>query len=342
MNNLLHLTSLPAHLPHWGTGDMSLAGRSAAGPSNLQLGDGLEVLDLGNCSLSFEAISPIFGLSTGTTKVEWQYLRSLSLHSNPLAITHPDYNGLLQSSPALPNLQIIDAKRVVERKRKGEVQESKVDRRRREKKEEKMKPSGTNVTSGKMRTWGWKNKADDLNPSMDSQVVPKDHEESVETGVGKRKRKRPSPSEVEDGVEAVDTEQSKRPRRKDGAKAMPLMRIERPASTRLPQQTNYRQSSRPVAGTAPTLAIPSAPKSTAPAPLFATAEPLVVTKPSKSQTSVVQIIEIAKRLAPDTVKKKKKGKVEVAPVSGGIDPREVLAKASTVESEGTGLGVGGW
>lgn len=169
MNNLPLLSSLPKHLATWGTGDLSLvhtrtAGEddnddSHAGPtrSTTRQGDGLEVLDLGNCSLPYSAIEGVFIPSKSGMKpnqATW-HLRSLSLHSNPLGTTHADYAERLQSSPLLPNLQIIDAKRVVERKRKGEVNESRVDKRRREKRENKMKPSGANVDGNKvMRSWG--------------------------------------------------------------------------------------------------------------------------------------------------------------------------------------------
>ncbi|WWC72487.1 uncharacterized protein I206_106449 [Kwoniella pini CBS 10737] len=163
MNNLPQLTNLPKHIITWGKGNLNLAGKGTE--DNVKYGDGLEVLDLGNCSLPFDIFSSIFGLNSnqqisGKSKkngILWKQLRSLSIHSNPLTTTNPDYVDLLQlNNEILPNLQIIDAKRVVERKRKGEIQESKIDRRRREKKERKMKPSGTNESGKnvKMRTWG--------------------------------------------------------------------------------------------------------------------------------------------------------------------------------------------
>lgn len=112
-------------------------------------GDGLEVLDLGNCSLPFSTVEAVL------LHKKWPHLRSLSLHSNPLAVSNPEYAAQLRDSDKLPNLQIIDAKRVVERKRKGEIQETRLERRRRLKKE-RGRSTGSNakVLPDKSRTWG--------------------------------------------------------------------------------------------------------------------------------------------------------------------------------------------
>ncbi|MDN8996924.1 hypothetical protein Q0P57_13720, partial [Staphylococcus aureus] len=92
-------------------------------------------LDLGNCSLPFTAVSKIFGLAGKSKTPQWGNLRSLTLRANPLALEKEDYAELLQASADLPKLQIIDSRRVVERKRKGETPETKAERRARERKE---------------------------------------------------------------------------------------------------------------------------------------------------------------------------------------------------------------
>ena len=145
MNNLALVDVIPSHMAKWGTGRLPANEHTSAS----RQGDGLEVLDLGNCSLPFSAVQAAFLSKT------WSHLRSLSLHSNPLAISHPDYATLLQDSETLPKLQIIDSKRIVQRKRKGEVQESKIERRRREKKEKKrMTGANARETTGTVRVWG--------------------------------------------------------------------------------------------------------------------------------------------------------------------------------------------
>ncbi|ORY29688.1 hypothetical protein BCR39DRAFT_531650 [Naematelia encephala] len=199
MNNLPQLTSLPSHIVSWGTGDMSLANNksgnstevgSSSSLSSRKVGDGLEVLDLGNCSLTFDAASKIFGLAPklhtkNKNKDAWSHLRSLSLHSNPLATTHPDYTDLLQASSDLPNLQIIDTKRVRERKRKGQVQESKEERKAREKRQRKMQPTGANAGGGKMRSWGAE--AGEDNNDQDVPVDDGAHTQIIVEGKNKRK-----------------------------------------------------------------------------------------------------------------------------------------------------------
>lgn len=145
MNNLALVDVVPSHMAKWGTGRLPANEHTSAS----RQGDGLEVLDLGNCSLPFSAVEAAF------LSKNWSHLRSLSLHSNPLAISHPDYATLLQDSETLPKLQIIDSKRIVQRKRKGEIQESKIERRRREKKEKKrMTGANARETTGTVRVWG--------------------------------------------------------------------------------------------------------------------------------------------------------------------------------------------
>ncbi len=305
-----------------------------AGPWTPRRGDGLEVLDLGNCSLSFDAISPIFEVSKSSAKTQWSHLRSLSLHSNPLATTHPDYVERLQASPALPNLQIIDAKRVRERKRKGEVQESKIDRRRREKREERMKPSGTNVArGGLMRAWGQEQEVD----KAEAPTAAIEEKVEAEKG-GERKRKR-NPV-IDGGMEG----RSKVSANQASQKSRPYLTSQIPSTSNEDRRGGpSRQKPDPPPAQPPAIINPdtgylkSIPEITA----KTVAEPPVIPKPSKTQTSVVQVIEISKR-ASEKGKKRKKGKVEDSARSGGVDPRELFAKPPVIEGENTGLGVGGW
>lgn len=148
-NNLPLLTSLPSHLSTWGTGSLSLVGKKDVP------GDGLEVLDLGNCSLPLSSIRQFLAPLKPGSRANFPHLRSLTLSANPLCLEAENYAQQLQDSPQLPKIQIIDTKRLVERKRKGEVPESKRERKARERALAKQKPTGANVdTVGKMRTWG--------------------------------------------------------------------------------------------------------------------------------------------------------------------------------------------
>ncbi|EIW69768.1 hypothetical protein TREMEDRAFT_61533 [Tremella mesenterica DSM 1558] len=152
MHSLPLLTSLPLHLSTWGTGDFTQIGKVGKG-------GGLEVLDIGNCSLSLFSVLTFFPSDTSVSdsneksNSRWGNLRSLTLRGNPLTEEDPSYVDKL-SSANMPNLQIIDNKRIRERKRIGEIQESKEDRKMREKRERWMKPSGENLRGGKMRKWG--------------------------------------------------------------------------------------------------------------------------------------------------------------------------------------------
>lgn len=204
-NNLPRLESLPSHLATWGTGSLALVGKDKDDAG--RKGDGLEVLDVGNCSLPFSAVTTAFGLGPTATKPKniW-HLRMLTLQANPLALEEPKYAELLQASPAMPRLQIIDSKRVVERKRAGVAPETKQERRARERREKKMQPTGANAGNQKMRTWGGAGKDD----------VEAEGDEKEEGGDRKRQR-------VEGG-------KPEKRRREDGKSDKP--RSERPKSDR--------------------------------------------------------------------------------------------------------------
>lgn len=365
MNNLPHLTSLPSHVARWGTGNMTLVGKGdnegvRAGPSMSRKGDGLEVLDLGNCSLPFEAISSVFGLSQKATdkpsKIpKWKQLRSLSLHSNPLATSHPDYSERLQASFDLPNLQIVDAKRVKERKRKGAVQETKLERRRREKMERKMRPSGANETRGKMRAWG--GQEEDVDSDGGGEKEETDRVQS------------PQKKAVEETVTAkFSREVTKKRKRPDEASAEP----QPPASTEPAGPTKRKRHKKSREGNNASDIVPSIPgaaqakpaippKARDPTPpqsrpVEPPSKAVSAAKPRRNETSVVGVIDIPRE---DTTKKEKtrkegkrgkvekgkKGGAEVTSTSGaasrGVDLKEVYGKSSIAEAD-TGLDVGGW
>lgn len=348
MNNLPQLTTLPKHLVGWGTGDLSLAqsGRDTAGPRR---GHGLESLDLGNCSLSFEGVSPLFGLQPTRPKASasagagaaprWPRLRSLTLHSNPLAQTHPDYAESLQVSSDLPGLQIIDAKRVKERKRAGELPEFKADILARRRKEGKMKPTGANKGGEQMRQWGsGARQAGAGERDTEAARVESKMAAAMEVGTsepeesGKKKRKRQdavpknatvskrdvttAPQSAEPEAEAAAKRKRKRAKQ-GGSEVDPPKSSASQAAVKTDLPTTARPSQKSQARAVPVLPTPS---------VAAQADPSVQkpSKPKKSETSVLKVIE---------VKKDAKGKKD----SSGLDLKEWFAT-----DENSGLGMGGW
>jgi hypothetical protein len=329
MNNLPYLTSLPAHLPSWGKGDLSLVKSSIETGSVIKRGDGLEVLDLGNCSLDDTAlllfIPPTQNLTTSKSEprtVRWPHLRSLSLHSNPLANTSPDYSTSLHSSPDLPSLQIIDARRVVERKRKGEIVEAKAEKRAKERSSKKAKPSGANVgTVGKVRSWGGiaegdvEDKGGERETSLAKRTDAQLDKVNKVRKEGKRKRHHEDvpahPSSATQAKDKVVTQTGNS-----------LLGKTAPSEDRPAKKLRIQ----PKTATPP--AIPSDP-STLPAH--------TKHKPSRTETAVVQVIEVAKDKGEKNGKKDRRG-IQTAK-GGEIDLKEVFGKK---EEDGTGLGVGGW
>ncbi|WVW80975.1 hypothetical protein I302_102966 [Kwoniella bestiolae CBS 10118] len=334
MNNLPLLTDLPPHIVTWGKGPLSLVGKKEN-----EYGDGLEVLDLGNCSLSFESVKIIFGLSSypGKKGVRWDHLRSLSLHSNPLTSTTPNYVELLQNSEGLPNLQIIDAKRIIERKRKGEISERKIKHRE---KGAKPKPSGSNMTENKeMRKWGGAEVKEGL-----------EEIEKVEGGEEAIKVKRVKPEKMKKEKEKTESKKRKHNDQpplastststEERSKKQKRTRVPSPPATPAPLQSNkdITDSSR-------------IPKST-------TDEATSQKDKSKHRDAVVGLIEINARgeeVQLDAKKKKKlkaKMKKDGGEAGRGVDLREVFGKNTVVPGpegdgkeeagDGWGLGVGGW
>ncbi|WWC98695.1 hypothetical protein V866_005588 [Kwoniella sp. B9012] len=361
MNNLPLLTQLPPHIVNWGKGNLDKVGK---GKNEDKFGDGLEVLDLGNCSLSFDSIKTIFNLgsssssnSSGTKgKNRWNHLRSLSLHSNPLTTTHPNYVEMLQNhSGVLPNLQIIDAKRVIERKRKGEISEKKL----KHNKEKKAKPSGSNVTimSGEMRKWG--SGKQDNGESKDAiegegegedEIVVKKNDRTLEKRDKKESKKRKhndqAPVERTEGEEKNKKQKRTRIPSPAPAPAQEKVKVKGITdSSRTPQTQNQINTDKDN-----------------------DEKNKNKEKSNKQRDAVVGLIEInakGEAVQLDSKKKKKmKAKLKKDGEDGGrgrgIDLREVFGKSKNVigqdthddekndEGEGedngwgSGLGVGGW
>lgn len=325
MNNLPLLTSLPSHISAWGTGDLSLTRKPRANDadsdsdqpgesSTVRRGEGLEVLDLGNCSLPYGAIEGVF-LKPKSAK--WAHLRSLTLHSNPLGTTHPNYSELLQASALLPNLQIVDAKRVVERKRKGEVSESKKERMARERRENKMKPSGANVGgTGAMRKWG--GEADE----REEVVEPVPAEEKKV-----KKRKAEDGEKIKVKKARVDGEprklKSDKTGKADDHKAKPAPAAPPAAEAALD----------------PSLSVAPAKKPTKPAAKEPVFEVIDVAKAAKAAKGE-KVGRLERRL-----KERKDKKQGIEPVKdvAPVDLKSLFgAGAKTDDNEDSGLGVGGW
>jgi hypothetical protein len=317
MNNLALVDVIPSHMAKWGTGRLPANEHTSAS----RQGDGLEVLDLGNCSLPYSAVQDAFLAKT------WSHLRSLSLHSNPLAISHPDYATTLQDSETLPKLQIIDSKRIVQRKRKGEVQESKIERRRREKKEKKrMTGANARETTGPVRVWG-----DGGGRSNAVDTTTAENPVDITSGSA-------GTSAAAGDVQLKSDK--KRKRNADTATPAPLASDARPPIVRPDAET-----------TAPTekkrKRVKSAKKEVAP-----TRQDLGNTVPTTQDTDGRQ----EKPTKPDIstpsssadpsakrpLRKADGGKVEtVAKSAGGVDLSKVFGKPQKDDDNG-GLGVGGW
>ncbi|OCF78510.1 hypothetical protein I204_00450 [Kwoniella mangroviensis CBS 8886] len=362
MNNLPLLNQLPSHIVDWGKGNLDKVGK---GRKEDEFGDGLEVLDLGNCSLSFESIKTIFNLGPSTSssgtkgKNRWNHLRSLSLHSNPLTTTHPNYVEMLQNkSGVLPNLQIIDAKRVIERKRKGEISEKK--RKHNKEKERNVRPSGSNVTimSGEMRKWGsGKQDEEESNDAIEAEgegeIVdkkntkdkPSEKRDKDKKGSKKRKHNDQAPVERTEGEE-VRNKKQKRTRIPSPAPAQEKVKVKDITdSSRIPQTQNQINTDKDN-----------------------DEKNKNKEKSNKQRDAVVGLIEInakGEAVQLDSKKKKKmKAKLKKDGEDGGrgkgVDLREVFGKSKNVtgrdtedgekkdggEGEdngwGSGLGVGGW
>ncbi|ODN99549.1 hypothetical protein L198_03393 [Cryptococcus wingfieldii CBS 7118] len=321
MNNLPSLTTLPAHISSWGKGDMSLVGK---GGDEKQFGDGLLVLDLGNCSLDYQSIAPLFGLTASKRKPLWPHLRSLSLHSNPLSTSHPTYSELLQASPDLPSLQIVDAHRVKERKRKGEVQESKWEKKGRERRVGRERPTGANEAGGKMRKWG-----------AEEETQEAASEENAEEEGTKPKKEKKERKEKK----SEHAEKPSKKKRKHGVVD---------DSERAPEPAHKRNKHDKAPSPVPTS---SAPDPTADLRNPAQETSTTVKDYRKDKSAVVGVVEVKKDGAEVKLTGNKRKKMQARGQAGqsgkgGVDLRELFGKEKAEEEaqegEGSGLGVGGW
>jgi len=310
MNNLALVDKIPSHMVRWGTGRLPANEHNSV----TRQGDGLEVLDLGNCSLPFSAVQDAF------LSKKWSQLRSLSLHSNPLAISNPDYANILQDSDTLPKLQIIDSKRVVERKRKGEVQESKIERRRREKKEKKrMTGANARETTGKVRVWGETGGESSSTATKTEIIAPRatvktsENKDVTSKESAKKGKRKAEPTAV--SVEPAADETTRSDAAENGMPA---------SKKRKRVKTSKKEDSAAVrVGTANQ---------------DSHHEPKTLNQSSTSAPVVGSSDTTTQR----PKRKVDEGKVEtVAKSAGGVDLTQVFGKPQTSEDEG-GLGVGGW
>lgn len=301
-------------------------------------GDGLEVLDLGNCSLPLSSIQKLFLGKSAVGGAKFPHLRSLTLSANPLCLEAENYAQQLQDSPQLPKIQIIDTKRLVERKRAGMQPESKRERKQRERAEGKRRPTGANVDSGvrKMRKWGagadeaGEADSDGDRPRREKKEKKGDGEDEETRRIRQRMERAQAEMDVDDD-EPEEEWKKKRKRKRTKKAAEPEPEPERPVK-------KLRDTSK---ASAPASAAPA--KAAAPAKTgkpekkgkpkkgldqaqlaAVVADPTTAkaSKPSRSETAVVGVVDVKKEKKKD---------------DGGVDLAAVLKSGS-----GSGLGVGGW
>lgn len=314
------LEQLPRHIATWGTGILPISDHT----STARTGDGLEVLDLGNCSLPFSVIKTYF------LGQDWPQLRSVTLHNNPLAVTNPDYAELLRDSDRLPKLQIIDAKRVVERKRKGEVQESKMDRRRREKKE-KRRMTGANAGGvvENMRIWGGRDLARETGDStatlpVDATALDQGFASNV-ADIERKKRKRPTRDQVPPTA-AADLALSE-------ARSLSSDVVERIEHKKRKRSSKPQQESQKIP-TTESGDRRATTKQEHPGPELVASAP-TATIPSQSSS-------LPKEAKRKSIKRTEGGKVEtIRSSAGGVDLKKVFVKPTATNDTGS-LGLGGW
>ena len=287
---------------------------SSLSSTDSRKGQGLEVLDVGSCSLADTALAVL-------KKAQMTNLRSLTLHHNPLARSMPNYAEELQGLSGLPKLAIIDNKRVVERVKKPESEKKK-------NKGVKGKASGANVDSTtKMRTWGEKVEGGSHEASPEAPVVT----DGVKADKKEKKRKR------EDDTAAA--EKSKTKGEKGSRREAEADKPEKRSKTT--DKASKAAPPRPAVAAAvpaPTIPVKDAIKTADPSALSANAK-----KHSKNETGVYGVVDV---VAPSAEKSKNKVKKEKrkengggadgAKSDGGIDLKKMFGTSETV------LGGGGW
>lgn len=249
----------------------------------------------------------------------------------------------------MPKLQIVDNKRVVEKKTHTAVPKKNKNKSR--EKEKRAKPTGTNdVGEVKMRQWGDGKVQEGEDVVIDGERRVKGYTDRVKGDTTDKKRKRSSDKDEadEDITEAQKPSQPAGPERRERKKknhdAVRGKEADGPAGKR----SKHDEDS---------AAKPQLPKSTlvpaATAPSAKTLDPSALTsdkshRHSQNETGVYGVVEVGQS-GGEKVKaaKGKKGsrkdspKVEKAvsagTPSGGIDLKAMFNKPSE-----TGLGVGGW
>jgi hypothetical protein len=313
---------------------------SSLNPTDERKGQGLEVLDVGSCSLGEGTLDML-------KKADFPILRSLTLHHNPLDVARPKYAEELQGLRNLPKLAIIDNKRVVERVKKEEGEK----KGKNKGKLMKGKPSGANTGGkGKMREWGTKRAegeapteaAERGNETAGSKITV-----AVEARHGdKKEKKRKRSGEGEDHIQGVEEKRSKR----DGAA--------RNKSTLGPAGDDKRTKARPDETPLKDRSSATQAKAVdlAPAAVVAkVADPSVLTtattkKHSKNETGVYGVVEVVSETGADRVrtkgsKRKGDGGKEQAVAAAVATPKThtgIDLKSLVAGKGDNGLGVDSW
>ena len=301
---------------------------SSLSATDSRKGQGLEVLDVGSCSLTESALTVL-------NKAPMTNLRSLTIHHNPLSRSVPNYAENLQGSSGFPKLAIIDNKRVVERVKRPEGEKKKNG------KAKKGQASGANVLDGsaKMREWG--GKVEGGSDGDGDEAVPALADDTKGEGKKEKKRKReedPLPVKVK-GDKVSKPSKGEKAGQRDSDKPVE----KRSKSETKPGKSAPAQVSALVVPAALSNPSVEAVKLADPSALTATSK-----KHSKNETGVYGVVEVVapkqeKEKSKNKVKKeKRKGQAEETATKeggksdGGIDLKEMFGKSDT------GLGVGGW
>lgn len=334
MNNLPLLTTLPRSLQYWGTGPMS-----SLNPTDERKGQGLEVLDVGSCSLGEGTLDML-------KKADFPILRSLTLHHNPLDVARPKYAEELQGLRNLPKLAIIDNKRVVERvKKEGGEKKSKKKGR-----DVKGKPSGANTGGkGQMREWGSKRaegEAPTSVPVHDDEAAKSKGETQKREGEKKEKKRKRS----DDVEKSTPVAEKKRRSKKDDAE-----RTKTPSELTgdHDKRTQAKADARPTKERSGGSQAKTADPAPAAAVIAKVADPSALTtattkKHSKNETGVYGVVEVVGEAGPDKAKTKgsKKhrdaGKEQGLPTAGAAKHTGIDLKSLVTEKGDNGLGVDSW
>jgi hypothetical protein len=220
----------------------------------------------------------------------------------------------------MPRLQIVDNKRIVEKKkREPGVKVKKV-----KNKEKKGKPTGTNdAGSGKMRSWGDGN--EDTTVLDPAEAGKRGYSDVAKPPIDGKVKKR---KHADDGVDA-----------------------QAPATDKLDRAdiAKFKKVKRDIAASGTAKPTPAVTSSAAQPSATKVADPSTLTsdkahRHSKNETGVYGVVEVAKgdengaRASKGKKDKKKvKGNVPETGTTGGIDLKAVFG-----QSDESGLGVGSW